>query len=136
MSRSLNDLSYRFKPTVFEFLARCTEAGVPLLIVDTLSRAETKNVGTTASLMSDLPAAIITGGLGAAVGGVPMAGATMMAGVAIKELVKTAAWNSASVPARQMAIRLIQAGDMTGAIRALTAGGASVAFAPNNKGGT
>lgn len=36
MSRALNDLSYRFKPAVFEFLARCTEAGIPLLIVDTL----------------------------------------------------------------------------------------------------
>lgn len=40
MSRSLNDLSYRFKPTCFEFLARCTEAGIPLLIVDTLRTPE------------------------------------------------------------------------------------------------
>lgn len=40
MSRSLNDLSYRFKPTCFEFLARCVEAGIPLLIVDTLRTPE------------------------------------------------------------------------------------------------
>ena len=40
MSRSLNDLSYRFKPTVFEFLARCCEAGVPLMIIDTLRTPE------------------------------------------------------------------------------------------------
>ena len=36
MSRSLDDLSSRFRPTVFEFLARAAEAGIPLLIVDTL----------------------------------------------------------------------------------------------------
>ncbi len=40
MSRSLNDLSHRFQPTVFEFIARCIEAGVPLLIVDTLRTEE------------------------------------------------------------------------------------------------
>lgn len=36
MSRSLNDLDSRFKLTVFEFLARLTEANIPVLIVDTL----------------------------------------------------------------------------------------------------
>ena len=40
MSRALNDLSPRFRNQVFEFLARCTEAGVPLLIVDTLRTTE------------------------------------------------------------------------------------------------
>ena len=36
MSRSLDDLSDRMRPLVFEFLARATEAGICLLIVDTL----------------------------------------------------------------------------------------------------
>lgn len=36
MSRALNDLDPRFRQHVVEFLARCTEAGIPLMIVDTL----------------------------------------------------------------------------------------------------
>jgi peptidoglycan LD-endopeptidase CwlK len=36
MSRKLDDLSPRFRPIAFELLARCLEAGVPVLIVDTL----------------------------------------------------------------------------------------------------
>ena len=40
MSRALNDLSPRFRSKVFEFIARCTEAGIPLLIVDTLRTPE------------------------------------------------------------------------------------------------
>jgi len=35
MSRALNDLSTRFRPVAFEFLARLTEAQIPCLIVDT-----------------------------------------------------------------------------------------------------
>ena len=40
MSRALNDLDYRIKNVVFEFLARCLEAGIPLMIVDTLRTPE------------------------------------------------------------------------------------------------
>lgn len=36
MSRALDDLSPRFRPLAFELLARFTEIGVPVLIVDTL----------------------------------------------------------------------------------------------------
>lgn len=36
MSRALNDLSSRFRPLAFELLARCVEAGIPVLVVDTL----------------------------------------------------------------------------------------------------
>lgn len=36
MSRRLNDLSDDFRPKAFEFLARLTEAGIHVLIVDTL----------------------------------------------------------------------------------------------------
>ena len=36
MSRSLNDLSPRFRPLAMELLARTIEAGVPVVIVDTL----------------------------------------------------------------------------------------------------
>jgi peptidoglycan L-alanyl-D-glutamate endopeptidase CwlK len=36
VSRRLNDLSDRFRPLAIELLARCVEAGVPVLIVDTL----------------------------------------------------------------------------------------------------
>jgi peptidoglycan L-alanyl-D-glutamate endopeptidase CwlK len=35
MSRKLDDLSPRFRPFAFELLARCVEAGVPVIIVDT-----------------------------------------------------------------------------------------------------
>jgi hypothetical protein len=35
MSRLLNDLDFRFKNRAIEFLARLTEAGIPVLIVDT-----------------------------------------------------------------------------------------------------
>src|SRR5688572_6562085 len=36
MSRALNDLSDRFRPLAFELLARCTEQGIAVMIVDTL----------------------------------------------------------------------------------------------------
>jgi len=36
MSRRLDDLAPKFRPVVFEFLARLTEAGIHVLIVDTL----------------------------------------------------------------------------------------------------
>lgn len=36
MSRRLDDLSPRFRPLAVEFLARLMEAGIPVLIVDTL----------------------------------------------------------------------------------------------------
>lgn len=36
MSRHLDDLHPRFRPKAIEFLARCTEAGFPVFIVDTL----------------------------------------------------------------------------------------------------
>ena len=35
MSRKLDDLSKRFRPAAYEFLARLTEAGIPVLIVTT-----------------------------------------------------------------------------------------------------
>lgn len=39
MSRRLDDLSPRFRPLAVELLARLTEAGIPVLIVDTLRTA-------------------------------------------------------------------------------------------------
>jgi hypothetical protein len=36
MSRALDDLSPRFKPLAMELLARTVEAGIPVLVVDTL----------------------------------------------------------------------------------------------------
>ena len=36
MSRRLNDLSPRFRPLAFELIARCAEAGIAVMIVDTL----------------------------------------------------------------------------------------------------
>lgn len=40
MSRRLNDLSPRFRPLAVELLARFVEAGIPVLIVDTLRTPE------------------------------------------------------------------------------------------------
>lgn len=39
MSRAINDLSPSFKPIAMELLARCVEAGIPVMIVDTLRTA-------------------------------------------------------------------------------------------------
>ena len=36
MTRNLDDLSSRSKPKFFEFLARCTEAGIAVMIVNVL----------------------------------------------------------------------------------------------------
>ena len=36
MSRALNDLDSRLRPIAFEHLARCIEAKVPVMIIDTL----------------------------------------------------------------------------------------------------
>ena len=43
MSILLNDLDYRFKPVVFEFIARCAEAGIPLQIIFTGRTQEEQN---------------------------------------------------------------------------------------------
>jgi len=40
VSRRLDDLSPRFRPLAFELLARLTEAGIPVLVVDTLRTPE------------------------------------------------------------------------------------------------
>jgi peptidoglycan L-alanyl-D-glutamate endopeptidase CwlK len=39
MSRRLDDLSPRFRPLAFQLLARTVEAGIPVVIVDTLRTA-------------------------------------------------------------------------------------------------
>lgn len=40
MSRKLADLSGRFRPLAVELIARCVEAGIPVIIVDTLRTKE------------------------------------------------------------------------------------------------
>jgi peptidoglycan LD-endopeptidase CwlK len=40
MSRKLDDLSPKFKPKAIELLARCVEAGIPTMIIDTLRMKE------------------------------------------------------------------------------------------------
>lgn len=40
MSRSLDDLDSHFKPKAFELIARCSAAGIPLFVVDTLRTKE------------------------------------------------------------------------------------------------
>lgn len=40
MSRNLDDLAPAFKPLAIELIARCAEAGIPVMIVDTLRTAE------------------------------------------------------------------------------------------------
>jgi hypothetical protein len=56
VSRKLDDLSDRFKPKAFEFLARLTEAGVQVLIVDSLRTPEEHAAnlmsGTSATALS------------------------------------------------------------------------------------
>lgn len=44
MSRALNDLNLKFRPLAIELLARLTEAGIPVLITDTLRTAEEQKV--------------------------------------------------------------------------------------------
>ncbi len=36
MSKALDDLDPRFRPQAIELIARCTEAGIPVMIIDTL----------------------------------------------------------------------------------------------------
>lgn len=40
MSRALNDLNPRFRPVAMELLARLTEAGIQVMVVDTLRTPE------------------------------------------------------------------------------------------------
>lgn len=40
MSRKLDDLSPRFRPLAVELLARLCEAGIPVMVIDTLRTAE------------------------------------------------------------------------------------------------
>jgi peptidoglycan LD-endopeptidase CwlK len=40
MSRLLSDLSSQFRPKAIELLAKCVEAGIPVMIVDTLRSAQ------------------------------------------------------------------------------------------------
>jgi peptidoglycan L-alanyl-D-glutamate endopeptidase CwlK len=40
MSRRLDDLDPRFRPLAIELVARCVEAGIPVMIIDTLRTPE------------------------------------------------------------------------------------------------
>ena len=51
MSRALNDLDSRLRPVAFEHIARCIEAKVPIMIVDTL-RTEAEQIINVASGVS------------------------------------------------------------------------------------
>ena len=51
MSRKLDDLTSEFKPKVFELLARMTERGFPVMIVDTL-RTEAEHAANLAKGVS------------------------------------------------------------------------------------
>lgn len=44
MSRALNDLDSRLRPIAFEHIARCIEAKVPVMIIDTLRTIEEQKV--------------------------------------------------------------------------------------------
>lgn len=56
MSRKLDDLSDRFRPKAMEFLARLTEAGIHVLVVDTLrtpqEHAHNLMMGTSKTALS------------------------------------------------------------------------------------
>jgi hypothetical protein len=51
MSRKLDDLSDRFKPKAIELIARCAEAGIPILIINTL-RTESDQLANIAKGVS------------------------------------------------------------------------------------
>lgn len=40
MSKALNDLDFKMKNLAMEFIARCAESGIPLMIIDTLRTKE------------------------------------------------------------------------------------------------
>lgn len=44
MSRALDDLDSCFKPLAMELIARCVEAGIPVMIIDTLRTPEEQAV--------------------------------------------------------------------------------------------
>lgn len=44
MSRALNDLDSRLQPLAFEHIARCIEARIPVMIIDTLRTLEEQKV--------------------------------------------------------------------------------------------
>lgn len=92
-------------------------------MVDSLSRAETKQVGRTSSLMKDVGPSILGGSAGFLIGGAPGAAVGTGVGQLIRELVQTTAWQTASVPMRQFAIQALQRGDVQAAIQAITKGG-------------
>lgn len=91
-------------------------------LVDSLSRADTKQFGTMSARLGDLAPAVVGAGIGTALGGPAGGGLGATAGVLIRELVQTAAWKTASIPARQFAIQAIQRGDVQAAVKALSAG--------------
>lgn len=51
MSRALIDLSPRFRPLAYELLAKCTEAGIAVMVVDTL-RTPTEHAANLAKGVS------------------------------------------------------------------------------------
>ncbi len=65
MSRKLDDLTSTLQPLAYEFLARCTEAKIPLLIVDTLRtmrehRANLKSGASKVTFSLHLPRKVRT----------------------------------------------------------------------------
>jgi peptidoglycan L-alanyl-D-glutamate endopeptidase CwlK len=50
MSRALNDLDSRLRPIAFEHIARCIEAKVPVMIIDTLRTHEEQVVNVASGV--------------------------------------------------------------------------------------
>lgn len=61
MSRRLDDLSDRFRPLVFELLARLVEAQIPVLIVDTLRTPQEQQANLAAGVSWTLNSKHLTG---------------------------------------------------------------------------
>ena len=104
-------------------------------LVDSLGRAEVKGVGRPGQFAVDAGTSVIGGGVGFLMGGAPGAAVGASTVTLIRELVKTPAWQTASIPVRQFAIQALQRGDVQAAVKALTAGGtAGGALAVENVG--
>lgn len=79
-------------------------------ITDSLARADTKQVGKVHSRLMDIPVGIVSGAVGGWAGGAQGAYAGTLAGVAIRELMSTTFWKTASPFLRKQAVSALESG--------------------------
>lgn len=100
---------------------------------DVLGESATKEIGRMSVLLPTFRSGALGGAVGYSLGGPAGAGIGSTVALLTSELTQTTAWKTASILARRNAIKLLNNGNIQGAIKALTAVGAGGAVKAGEK---